>query len=61
MRINWRKIDEISYNPFTMPEPARSEYFRAVQELDNCYLAGNKRRVSYIKRCLDAKRNYRYF
>lgn len=61
MRINWRKIDEIPYDPFTMPEPARGEYFRAVQELNNCYLAGNMRRASYIMRCLVAKYNFRFF
>lgn len=66
-RINWTKIDVITYNLSDMTDVARDEYLRAVEQHNYCCemysLYFDKRylnRARYITRRLLAKCNYRF-
>lgn len=57
-RINWSKIDIITYSGDFMDDDCRAEVAKAVHLAARADELGNFKRASYIRRRLDAKRNY---
>lgn len=60
MRINWKKIDFITYNLKDMSDESLAEYRKALLEWDRCYLIFNNKRLRYLEKRLAEKCNYRF-
>ena len=60
MRINWRKIDFISYDTTQMSNVSYIEYRRALDALDLAIVSGDQARVKYLEKRISEKRNYKF-
>jgi hypothetical protein len=57
-RINWGKIDVITYDFRGMSAESRAEVMKANEILTECEYCGDYRKAAYIRRRLNAKKNY---
>lgn len=60
MRINWKKIEVITYNLEGMSCESLTEYRKALEEWDRCFVSSNHRRLKYLEKRLAEKCNYRF-
>ena len=57
-RINWSKIDVITYNLVGMTEESKAEVGKANDLLDTYEFRGERAKAAYIRRRLEEKKNY---
>lgn len=57
-RINWSKIDVITYNLKDMTEESKAEVEKANAILTECEYRGDYSKAAYIRRRLNEKRNF---
>ena len=57
-KINWRKIDIITYGGDLMTEEAKAEVRKAYDLLGLCEARGETKKAAYIRRRLEDKKNY---
>lgn len=57
-RINWRKIDVITYNCNGMTEESKAEVRKAYDLLDTYEFRGERAKAAYIRRRLEERKNY---
>lgn len=57
-RINWNKIDTITYNHNGMSDEAIAETKKAIEIMDECEYRGEKAKAAYIRRRLEEKKDY---
>ncbi len=57
-RINWSKIDVITYNLDGMTEESKAEVRKAYNLLDTYEFRGERAKAAYIRRRLEEKKNY---
>ena len=57
-KINWKKIDIITYSGEYMSEGCKAEVEKAVNQMMDCENKGDRKRAAYIRGRLDDKRNY---
>lgn len=57
-RINWNKIDTITYNYNGMSDEAIVETKKAIEIMDECEYRGEKSKAAYIRRRLEEKKDY---
>ncbi len=57
-RINWSKIDVITYNLEGMTEESKAEVRKAYDLLDTYESRGERAKAAYIRRRLEEKKNY---
>lgn len=59
MRINWAKIDLVTYDLSYLSAEGKEEYQKVLDEIFYADRLGDKRRVRYLTKRLDDKSNYR--
>jgi len=57
-RINWKKIDIITYSGEFMSEECKAEVRKAYAILNECEYRGDYAKAAYIRRRLEDKKNY---
>ena len=57
-RINWKKIDIITYNYNDMSDEAIAETKKAIEIMDECEYRGEKSKAGYIRRRIEEKKDY---
>lgn len=57
-RINWRKIDVITYNLDGMTKESKAEVRKAYDLLDTYEFRGERAKAAYIRRRLEERKNY---
>lgn len=57
-RINWKKIDIITYGGDLMSEECKAEVRKAYDLLDTCEFRGERAKAAYIRRRLEERKNY---
>ena len=57
-RINWKKIDIITYNYNGMSDEAIAETKKAIEIMDECEYRGEKSKAGYIRRHIEEKKDY---
>ena len=57
-RINWRKIDVITYSLDGMTEESKAEVRKAYDLLDTYEFRGERAKAAYIRRRLEERKNY---
>ena len=57
-RINWKKIDIITYGRDLMSEECKAEVRKAYDLLDTCEFRGERAKAAYIRRRLEERKNY---
>lgn len=57
-RINWSKIDVITYNLEGMTEESKAEVRKANDLLGTYEFRGERAKAAYIRRRLEEKKNY---
>lgn len=59
-RINWKKIEVITYNLKGMSDDAKTEYAKAIEKLRWYDFRGEHAKAERIRKKLDERRNYKY-
>lgn len=59
MRINWTKIDLVTYDLSYLSDDGKKELQKVLDEIWYADRLGDKRRVRYLVKRLDDKSNYR--
>lgn len=57
-KINWNKIDVITYNCEGMTEESKAEVRKAYDLLDEYEMRGETAKAAYIRRRLEERKNY---
>lgn len=57
-RINWKKIDVITYNCDGMTEESKAEVRKAYDLMDAYEMRGETAKAAYIRRRLNERKNY---
>ena len=57
-RINWRKIDVITYSLDGMTEESKAEVRKAYGLLDTYEFRGERAKAAYSRRRLEERKNY---
>ena len=58
VRINWGKIDTITYNYNGMSDEAIAETKKAIEIMNECEYRGEKSKAAYIRRRIEEKKDY---
>lgn len=59
-RINWGKIDVITYNLNGMSDDAKAEYAKAIEKLSWYDFRGERAKAERIRKKLNERKDYKY-